>query len=286
MTQRTPLIGVLGLALACALACGAPSEEAAPVSDATSTTPSTAEPSAAKAEARPLYYDRAITQADLDDRTLRELSLLRNTIFARVGHTFVKPWLDTYFRSQDWYAPKAKADLNALSQVDRDNVQRIADQEQSWTRGQLLASKTQLLSKKAASQMEPADEIELHLVGQALGEWLGDEKIAKTKRNPLEDPSALDEQLTATQIDKLSRRDLRLLRNTIFARHGRAFESEVLIWYFGTKSWYEVNPAYDDSMITAVDKRNISLIQSQEERMGGALSEWEHMAEEGWFAGA
>src|SRR5690242_1112822 len=37
-------------------------------------------------EARPLYYERALTAADLDGRTLRELSLMRNTIFARVGN--------------------------------------------------------------------------------------------------------------------------------------------------------------------------------------------------------
>ena len=43
-------------------------------------------PGDARAEDRPLYYTRALTPADLEGRTLRELALMRNTIYARAGH--------------------------------------------------------------------------------------------------------------------------------------------------------------------------------------------------------
>ena len=46
---------------------------------------------------RPLYYDRALTPADLQGRTLRELTLMRNTVYARAGHPFRKKWLRDYF---------------------------------------------------------------------------------------------------------------------------------------------------------------------------------------------
>ncbi len=36
---------------------------------------------------RPLYYAREITPADLVSRTVWELTLLRNTIYARAGNT-------------------------------------------------------------------------------------------------------------------------------------------------------------------------------------------------------
>src|SRR5262249_55062235 len=39
-------------------------------------------PQLVAAAERPLYYERALTAADLDGRTLRELSLMRNTIYA------------------------------------------------------------------------------------------------------------------------------------------------------------------------------------------------------------
>jgi hypothetical protein len=48
---------------------------------------------AAAATDRPLYYTRPITEADVAGRSLRELAILRNTIFARAGQPFRKRWL-------------------------------------------------------------------------------------------------------------------------------------------------------------------------------------------------
>ena len=59
--------------------------------------------SAAADPPRALYYDRALTPADLQGRTLRELALMRNTIYARAGHPFRKKWLRDYFTAQPWY---------------------------------------------------------------------------------------------------------------------------------------------------------------------------------------
>src|SRR5215831_6852378 len=53
---------------------------------------------------RPLYYEREISQADLQGRTLRELTLMRNWIYARAGNPFVKPWLKEFFAKQPWYS--------------------------------------------------------------------------------------------------------------------------------------------------------------------------------------
>ena len=75
---------------------------------------------------RPLYYDRALTAADLQGRTLRELTLMRNTIYARAGHSFRKKWLHDYFAAQPWYKPLAKDDDSKITKVDRANVALIA----------------------------------------------------------------------------------------------------------------------------------------------------------------
>ena len=40
---------------------------------------------------RQLYYERALTDEDLAGRTLRELSLMRNWIYARAGNPFRAP---------------------------------------------------------------------------------------------------------------------------------------------------------------------------------------------------
>lgn len=274
-----------GILVAILLGCGGATTPAgAPT--AAPTTPSApvaapaapAAPTTSQATARPLYYETVLTPADLDGRTLRELSLMRNTIFARAGNPFVKPWLDQYFRAQPWYVPAAKIDTSKLTAVDRENVTLISDRENGLTRDQLLAMRDSAVANN--------DTVELSLLSEALGEWVGSASVPAADRNPLEDPTALDQQLVLPQLDEMSRRDLRLLRNTIYARHGRPFKSAVLQMYFADKAWYAERADYSDAALSDIDKRNIAMVQSMEDRLGGPLTEWDHEREEGWFAGA
>lgn len=62
----------------------------------------------------------------------------------------------------------------------------------------------------------------------------------------------------------LSENDLRILRNTIFAKHGRAFKTDILKDYFMKQSWYSVNPTYHDSLLSDFDRNCILFIQSFE----------------------
>jgi hypothetical protein len=286
---RLPFLGatLLALALGCAggdtPSAGPPAAAPAPnAPTAAPAAPAAAPAPSASASARPLYYDRALTPADLEGRTLRELALMRNTIFARAGNPFVKPWLDAYFRAQPWYSPKTEMDLSALAAYDHQNVALIVKAEQSFSRDDLLARRAAIQARPAT----PEDDIELTLIGRALGEWSGSADVPTEARDPLADPTVLDRQLSLAQVEKLSRRDLRLLRNTIYARHGREFKSATLAYYFHNMSWYAVNPAFSEAMLTEVDKRNIQLVQSMEDRLGGPMREWEAQRQEGWFEGA
>src|SRR5215813_12876266 len=229
--------------------------------------------------ARPFYYERQITPDDLKDRTLRELALMRNTIYARAGHPFRKKWLNDYFSAQPWYHPLAQMDQSKLTPLDRKNAEIIAEFDGSISRVDLLARKKALLAQ-GANTLE--GKIELRLLSMRLGEWTGNDE----DRTPLEDPSLLDKQLTVDQLSDFSRRDLRLVRNLIYARHGRPFKSDLLKGYFGTLEWYKPDPAYTDARLTAIDKRNINVIRSVEDSLGGPLTDYQHKKEEGWFAAA
>jgi hypothetical protein len=61
-------------------------------------------------------------------------------------------------------------------------------------------------------------------------------------------------------------RNLRLLRNMVYARHGYKFNSSDLTLYFSRFDWY--NPRFDnvDDLLTDVDKYNIQAIQAFESR--------------------
>lgn len=230
-------------------------------------------------QGRPLYYNREIRKADLQGRTLRELTLMRNTIYARAGNPFRKKWLNDYFSAQPWYHPLEKMDESKLTPLDRKNAGIIAQYDVSLSKDELKAEQSKLLAFGAPA---PEDRIELRLLAVRLGKWAGPD----ADRTPLEDPTLLDKQLTVEQLQDFSRRDLRLLRNLIYARRGRPFHSPLLQTYFEAIDWYKADPAYTDARLTALDKRNIKLIRSVEDQLGGPLTDFEHKTEDGWLVQA
>jgi hypothetical protein len=259
----------------------------------------------------------------LQRKTLRELSILRNTIFARHGWGgFRKPWLREHFQKQPWFKPDPKFSYKRLSKVDRQNAELIAQAEMSlryvdlesrrdailasvgkrWgdaprlsdekqcTLGDLEDSLVHESSKRdfekrireskdcryaddAApkpaepdyGKLTPEDRIELGLISRAMGDFALDEG---TRENLT---VSLDQVLAVKDLRLLSLRDLRLLRNTIYARRGRPFKSPLLQEHFSNMPWYTPDPAYTDKRLTKTDKRNVALIQQVEKEFGGAL---------------
>ena len=117
---------------------------------------------------RPLYYTREITPDDLNGRSLRELSLMRNTIYARAGHKFRKKWLNDYFSAQPWYRPLDKIDNNKLTPIDLRNAELIANYDAFLNRDQLEA-----MQRAVAAPQTSEDQVELRLLSMRLGKWLG-----------------------------------------------------------------------------------------------------------------
>lgn len=76
---------------------------------------------------------------------------------------------------------------------------------------------------------------------------------------------ACNTRLTASDLSHYSKKELRLMRNTIYAVHGRKFRSADLDSYFRQFSWY--NPTRDDvpmTDLTAIEQANMTLIASHE----------------------
>lgn len=73
--------------------------------------------------------------------------------------------------------------------------------------------------------------------------------------------------LTDSELINLSLDDLRIIRNEIYARHGRMFKSSSLRNYFSAYTWYEPK-AYDDEKIerefNVFERYNVSKIESVE----------------------
>jgi hypothetical protein len=70
--------------------------------------------------------------------------------------------------------------------------------------------------------------------------------------------------LNAGDLTNLSGEELRRLRNSVYARHGRTFDSAELQRYFDSRPWYKARADYNESELTEADRANIQLIQTEE----------------------
>lgn len=68
----------------------------------------------------------------------------------------------------------------------------------------------------------------------------------------------------AKQLAALSLDELRTLRNTVYARHGRVFKDKDLQAHFERQWWYAPDPAYNDSMLTDDDRGAVAAIAKAE----------------------
>ena len=60
---------------------------------------------------------------------------------------------------------------------------------------------------------------------------------------------------------RMSQKELRIARNTVYAKYGREFKSNDLREYFSSTIWYKVNSSYNDGMLTKKDKELIRVIK-------------------------
>ena len=70
----------------------------------------------------------------------------------------------------------------------------------------------------------------------------------------------------------LSLHELRLLRNEVYARHGRMFRAEWLQQYFYSQPWYTPDENFKDESLSGNDKLNVEAIVKYENRIHQELS--------------
>jgi serine/threonine-protein kinase len=76
--------------------------------------------------------------------------------------------------------------------------------------------------------------------------------------------------LSESDLKGLSPAEIKRLRNTIFARHGRIFQTPELNNFFASRPWYTPRDNYSDADLTPNDRANIDLIAAAEKRLGNA----------------
>lgn len=69
--------------------------------------------------------------------------------------------------------------------------------------------------------------------------------------------------LTSADLTYLSKEQLKIARNEIYARHGHMFQTKDMQAYFSKQSWYRENP-YFTGTLTDIEVYNVELIKSRE----------------------
>lgn len=77
-------------------------------------------------------------------------------------------------------------------------------------------------------------------------------------------PQASITKLELGDIENLSKSELRIMRNEIFADYGYVFESTDLKEYFESQSWYKPKKKNFNIILTDLERKNIELIKSME----------------------
>jgi len=78
--------------------------------------------------------------------------------------------------------------------------------------------------------------------------------------------------ISEQMLQGLSLHELRLLRNEIYARHGRMFRAEWLQQYFSAQPWYNPDENFKDEELSGNDKLNVETIVRYENRIHEELS--------------
>ena len=75
---------------------------------------------------------------------------------------------------------------------------------------------------------------------------------------------ACERKLTEDDLAGMSKKELRLMRNWIFARHGNIFSTTEMRNYFEQQPWYQGRYSNVTSMLTDIEKYNINFIKEHE----------------------
>lgn len=72
----------------------------------------------------------------------------------------------------------------------------------------------------------------------------------------------------ATDLEVYSGLELTLMRNEVFALHGRVFQDPYLKSVFSTRTWYRPDGKFTESKLSAPEKANVSAISSYQKKSG------------------
>jgi hypothetical protein len=218
------------------------------------------------------------------------------------GKTFPEQeWLQKYFDERYWYKRNPKYSPSVLSEIERKNLEKLASEKEKMHKtavsvGDMDKFQNVLLTEELLKGVSLNDLRMMRFEFYARRgrkyttpgflqefqwrDWYKPIKDqSKVKLNKIEEQYVMliekkeaewreilaTEEISGDMLQGLFIEDLRVLRNEIYARHGRVFKDKELQKYFSEQPWYQPNPDFKDEMLSEKDFKNLSVIKEAEE---------------------
>jgi len=258
------------------------------------------------------WENKTITEENLSPNTAAEWRVLIAEIEAIRGKTFPEePWLQKYFEERYWYKANPNYSSTSLSENSRRNLTAIIaardkQRKVAVSPGDMDKFQDALLTE---TMLEGVTLNEARVMRnefwarrgkrfttpgyRSFYEWqdwykpLKNQKLVKLNETEQANVKVIEnyekkirekvtqEVLSAETFEGLFTEDLRVLRNEIYARHGRVFKDTELQKTFTAMSWYQPNAAYNDAMLSETELKNLKLILEAEKNATSKLTEIE-----------
>lgn len=258
------------------------------------------------------WVDKKITGENLSPQTAAEWRVLIAEVEAIHGKTFTEePWLQKYFEERYWYKANPNYSPTILTENERQNLTAIIEARDKERKvaispGDMDKFQNTLLTEV---MLENVTLNEARIMRneffarrgkkfttpgyRGFFEWQDWYKPIKNqnlvKLNETEKANVrtienyerkIREGITTKVISEealqgLFTEDLRVLRNEIYARHGRVFKDAELQKTFAAMNWYKPDPSYTDEMLTEIEKQNLKTIVEVEKEAISKLNEVE-----------
>jgi hypothetical protein len=254
------------------------------------------------------YSKRQLTRKQLGTHSKAEWMVLHAEVEAIHGKRFDdQPWLQEYFEERYWYKPTNRYDSKQLSAIERKNLQTIAfaqakQRKLALAPGDLEFFEDRLITEQMLKGLSLHElrllrnEIYARHGRQFRAVWLQQYFWSQPWYEQSED--FLDEQLSASDklnvetivkyenrihdelgtkpitrslLEGLFVEDASKMRQEIYARRGKVFKEPWLQKYFASFDWYKPDPAFTDSSLSEIEKKNVAALLAYEKKAVSAL---------------
>lgn len=258
-----------------------------------------------------IWRAKVITDDNLRDYSSVELSILIAEIEAIHGKPFSEEWLQKYFDERYWYKKNPAYNAAALTETERKNLERLTTEKEKNHKTAISIGDMGNFQNVALTEdkLGGLSLLELRILREEFyarrgkkfeapgirdyfnwRDWYRPAKNQKAiKLGPTEQQNVdllaareakIREWLSTTAIKDetlgaMFTEDLRVLRNEIYARHGRVFKDVTLQKYFESQAWYRADPAFLDEQLNEIEAQNLAKIKEAEETATSKFAEAE-----------